>query len=102
MLSLPLLIMLTLPSSSAPDPLVQRRQPLHYGPGGDATPESQQRWIEQLVPMLLAKQPVQAIFWNQLSDATPHDFPHGGLFDAAGSPKPILDTFRLLHEQDAG
>ncbi len=94
LLGLPLLIMLTLPSSSAADPLARgASQPLHYGPGGDATPESQRRWVDAIVPMLLAKQPVQAIFWNQLSDAAPHDFPHGGLFDAAGAAKPILDGF---------
>jgi hypothetical protein len=100
LLGLPLLIMLTLPSSSAADPLARgAAQPLHFGPGGDATPDSQRKWIDNLVPTLLAKQPVQAIFWNQLSDTVSHDFPHGGLFDATGAPKPVLDTFRSLREQ---
>ena len=99
LLGLPLLVMLTLPSSSAADPLARgESRPLHYGPGGDATPESQRRWVDAVVPMLLAKQPVQAIFWNQLSDAAPHDFPHGGLFDAAGAPKSSLEAFRSLRE----
>ena len=97
---LPLLVMLTLPSSSAADTLARgAAQPLHYGPVGDATPESQRQWVERLVPVLLAKQPVQAIFWNQLRDAAPPAFPHGGLFDATGSPKPALATLRGLREQ---
>ena len=49
--------------------------------------------------MLLAKQPVQAIIWNQLSDAVPHDFPHGGLLDAAGQAKPCFEAFRNLRQQ---
>ena len=40
--------------------------------------------------MLLAKPIVHGIFWNQLLDSQPHEFPHGGLFDAAGSPKSAL------------
>ncbi len=49
--------------------------------------------------MLLAKQQVQAIFWNQLSDGVPHDFPHGGLFDATGTAKPALAALRSLRQQ---
>jgi hypothetical protein len=100
LLGLPLLVMLTLPSSSAADPLARSpAQPLPYAAAGGATPESQREWIEQFVPMLLAKQPVQGIFWNQLSDSVPHDFAHGGLFDAAGQAKPVVEAFRNLRQQ---
>ena len=51
------------------------------------------------VPMLLAKPAVQGIFWNQLADNFPHDFPHGGLIDAAGNPKPAIDALRKLRRQ---
>ena len=30
----------------------------------------------------MAKPAVQGVIWNQLRDNQPHDFPHGGLFDA--------------------
>jgi hypothetical protein len=32
------------------------------------------------------------VFWNQMRDDVPHDFPHGGLFDAQGLPKPALEA----------
>ncbi len=100
LLGLPLLVMATLPSASGPDPLARSAaQPLRFGLGGDATAESQCKWVEEFLPMLLAKQPVQAIFWNQLSDAVGHDFPHGGLFDAAGAPKPALEALRVLRTE---
>ena len=56
------------------------------------TSAQQQETVEWLVPLLLAKQCVQAIVWNQLHDGTAHAFPHGGLFDAQGHPKPALDV----------
>ena len=100
LLGLPLLVMLTLPSASTADPAARSGSPaLPYGPDGKATPESQCRWVERLVPMLLAKQRVQAVFWNHLSDAAPHDFPHSGLFDAAGAAKPALAALHAMRAQ---
>ena len=99
LLGLPLLVMLTLPSSSRSDPLARATSRAMNYAAGEPTPDSQRQWIEQFVPMLLAKQPVQAIIWNQLSDAVPHDFPHGGLLDAAGQAKPALEAFRNLRQQ---
>ena len=100
LLGLPLLVMLTLPSSAAADPLARSEaRPAGYGPQGESTPESQLRWVNELAPMLLAKQRVQAIFWNQASDAAPHDFAHGGLFDAAGTAKPALAALGRLRQQ---
>ena len=94
-LGLPLLAMLTLPSSPAANAQARSpAQPLPYGPGPAATPEGQRAWIEHYLPVLLAKQPVQGIFWNQLSDSAPHDFAQAGLFDAAGQPKPALEALR--------
>ncbi len=100
LLGLPLLVMLTLPSSAAADPLARGEgRPMRYGPQGECTPENQCHWVEELVPMLLAKQRVQAIFWNQASDAMPHDFAHGGLFDSAGAAKPALAALGRLRQQ---
>ena len=56
-------------------------------------------WIERHVPLLLAKPPVQVILWNQLSDAAPHHYPHGGLFDAQDQPKPALESLRKIRQQ---
>jgi hypothetical protein len=92
-LGMPLVVSLTAPSESTADPLARvRSSPL---PLGDTAPgEVQSRWIESLVPMLLAKPAVQAIIWNQLLDSVPHERPHGGLFDAQNKPKKAAITLR--------
>jgi hypothetical protein len=54
--------------------------------------DSQRRWIDELLPMLVAKQSVHAIVWNQVFDSVGHKFPHGGLFDASARPKPSLSS----------
>ncbi len=51
------------------------------------------------MPLLLAKPAVQGIYWSQLADNLPHDFPHGGLFDATGRPKPALEALGKLRRQ---
>jgi hypothetical protein len=93
LLGLPLYLLITVPSSDAPDPLA--RSSAHVLPAtasGGCSQGSQNLWINRFLPMLLAKPVVQGIIWNQLLDSQPHEFPHGGLFDAAGSPKAALAT----------
>jgi hypothetical protein len=51
------------------------------------------------VPLLLAKNAVQVIVWNQLSDATPHHYPNSGVFDASDKPKPALEALRKIRQQ---
>jgi hypothetical protein len=49
---------------------------------------------------MLAKGAVQGVFWNQLRDSVPHDFPRAGLFDDRGRPKPglrALAALRAIH-----
>jgi hypothetical protein len=90
LLGLPIYVLLTVPSSDQPDPLARNpARPLAAGPGG-CTQATQNLWVNRFVPMLLAKPIVQGIIWNQLLDSQPHEFAHGGLFDAAGSPKAAL------------
>lgn len=91
LLGLPLYVLLTVPSSDQADPLARNPARLLAGtsPGG-CTQATQNLWINRFVPMLLAKPIVQAILWNQLLDNQPHEYAHGGLFDAAGSPKAAL------------
>ena len=56
------------------------------------SPQSQKWWVDHLLPMLVAKQSVQAVVWNQVFDLLPHPLAHGGLFDATGRPKPSLGS----------
>ncbi len=96
---LPLLVSLTIPSDEKEDPLARLKSAVPTGgPPGVATPERQCEWAQRVVSVLLSKQAVQAVFWNQLSDAVPHDYAHGGLFDLAGEPKPIIDSLGRLRQ----
>jgi hypothetical protein len=96
MLGLPLVVSLTKASGGGVDPqAMSKSRPLPEEVPQLITPESQRQWIEQFVPLLLSKNFVQVVTWNQLHDSQPHDFPHGGLYDHAGKPKPALDA---LHE----
>jgi hypothetical protein len=66
-------------------------------PAGDQQ-DSQAAWASLVAPLMLARPSVQVVLWNQLADAEPHEFPHGGLFDAKGKPKPTLALLRELRK----
>ena len=90
-LGLPLVIFVTSPSSEAKDPLARSTaRPLPSLIAGGLSPQAQAKLIAQLIPLLIARQPVQAVVWNQWRDDLSHDFPHGGLYDTMGQPKPGL------------
>jgi hypothetical protein len=76
--NLPLLIEFMLPS----------------GAGTGAT--SEQSWIEQVIPVLLGKPAIQAVFWGRLTDAAGGLFADRGLFDGQGTPKPALRAFSTI------
>jgi hypothetical protein len=99
LLELPLLVALTLPSSSAEDPQTNGQIKVLSGEPNAVTPESQREWIERYVPLVLAKNAVQIVLWNQLTDAAPHHYPHGGLFDAADKAKPALDALKKIRQK---
>jgi hypothetical protein len=94
-LDVPLLVALTVPSSSQFDPLAQRRT----APLADTwTPAAQRAWVSRYVPMLLAKGSVQGVLWSQLRDSEPHAFPHGGLFDLRRHAKPALRQLASIRQ----
>jgi hypothetical protein len=93
-LGLPLLLTLTTPSGAGADEKARGpARPISFLPDGPSL-ESQAEWLHRLLPLLLGKQPVQAVIWNQLLDSQPHDFPHSGLFDSQDQPKPALAAFQ--------
>ena len=102
-LGLPLMVFLTAPDSEEEDPKAARniRPELTY-PTGDASQNSQAAWATSVAPLLLARTSVQVLLWNQLADSEPHEFPHGGLFDAKGKSKPTLRLLRELRKACAG
>jgi hypothetical protein len=92
-LNLPLIIFLRTPSG----PIVESDHPGCKTPL--ATPDEealssagQGKFVEQLLPVLLAKAFVQGIVWNQLSDVGQLEYPGAGLFDEQLKPKPVLNA----------
>ncbi len=63
------------------------------------TPSGQAAFADKLISLLLAKQFVQGIVWNELSDAAPQEFAGAGVLDASGEPKPLLDTLIDIRKQ---
>jgi hypothetical protein len=99
LLELPLLVALTYPSSASEDPKANGKIRVFSSEPDEITPQSQREWVERHVPLLLAKNVVQVVLWNQLSDAVPHHYPHGGLFNAADKPKPALDALKKMRQK---
>jgi hypothetical protein len=76
--NLPLLIEFTLPPSVLP------------------SDHGEQAWIEQVIPVLLGKPAIQAVFWGRLFDGQGRPFADRGLFDREGVPKPALRAFSAI------
>jgi hypothetical protein len=93
----PLLVSLTAPSAAGPDP--QALYPLPPSLGGQSDLAWQRTVVDHIVPVLLAKNSVQAIVWNQWTDTHPHEFAHGGLIDATGKAKPALKSLAELKKR---
>ncbi len=98
LLGLPLIPILSIPSACEADSLASRSaaSPIRSLRSDCPSMDSQKRWVELLLPMLVAKQSVQAILWNQVFDSAIHRFAHGGLFDACSKPKPSLGSVIAL------
>lgn len=100
MLGLPLIVMFTIPSSLEADHLASGRSvvvPSSFPQG--LSPQDQKRIVDRFFPALLAKQPVQALVWNEVFDSLPHRYAHGGLFNAQALPKPALSSLLALRRE---
>src|SRR4029079_281260 len=99
-LGLPLQVTLAFPSSATHDP--EQTTDLEVDPASWKSPvsdEAQEAWIDDYLPLLLAKPAVLAVFWNHLSDAQPHRFPHAGLVRADGQAKASHASIVRLRER---
>lgn len=95
LLGLPLMVSLVVPGGSGDD--------LKAGSTSRPTPddwttERQEEWVRNFLPVMLSKTAIQAVLWNQLSDAEPHEFPHGGLYAGDSQPKPAVATITALRQ----
>lgn len=99
-LGVPLVLQLTMPSSDTADPLARHQEKPHYcQPFGPFNATEQAAVMKKLGMLLLAKQPVQALFWNQVRDDSPHDYPLGGLVDMGGKLKPLVSVLAKLRAE---
>lgn len=90
LLGLPLMVLLTAPSSAAADDAAKLKSPVTPGLAPVVSPQWQREVASHVVPMLLSKNNVQAVIWNQWTDTQTRDFGSAGLIDASGKPKPAL------------
>jgi len=99
LLGVPLQLTLGYPSANAADP--QADANLRVGAGhwrNGFTPAVQAEWAAGFTALGLCKPYVRGVSWTHFSDADPHQFPHCGLVDALGQPKPALECLRELRE----
>lgn len=97
-LGLPLYVWLAIPSDSARDRRARMAaQPVSLR-ANQPSSQSQADLAEHLILHLLSHPGVEGICWAELADDRPHDFPHAGLLDARGGPKPLGGSLRALRE----
>ena len=101
-LGVPLVLFFTAPSSASADPLAKQVGRTIPNLAPSLKPKWQRKLVESLLPLMLAKQSVQAFAWNQFQDDMPHGYPHGGLVDARGQPKLALQTIAQLRKEMLG
>jgi hypothetical protein len=99
LLGVPLSLTLGYPASAEDDPLADSELRVDAGRWRDGfTPEMQAGWADAFANLAACKPFVQTVRWTHFSDAEPHLFPHCGLADAQGQPRPALARLRALRE----
>jgi hypothetical protein len=92
-------LQLTLGYPSADGKLAHADPDLRVGLGhwrDGYTAAAQADWAAAFAAVVLCKPYVRAVYWTHFADAEPHQFPHCGLIDAAGQPKPALQQLVRL------
>lgn len=100
LLNLPLHVWMSFPSSTTTDPLADPSVRVEVSQWPEAPDESiQANWAAKWIALAVAKPFVRSVTWTQLSDATPHAYPHGGLYDAKNVPKPMLSWLKSFRRE---
>ncbi len=100
LLGVPLRVTLGYPSDSGADALGDPEVKVAAGNWrGGFGPEVQAAWAATFAALALCKPHVQGVQWCHFADAEPHQFPHCGLADDTGKPKPALEKLRRLREE---
>jgi hypothetical protein len=99
LLGVPLSVTLGYPAAEGPDPDADPDMRLDAGRWREGfMPETQAGWADAFAAVAACKPFVQGVRWTHFSDAEPHLFPHCGLVDCQGQPRPALARLRALRE----
>jgi hypothetical protein len=63
------------------------------------SPDAQADWAAAFAAVCLCKPYVRSVLWCHFHDGEPHQFPHCGLIDGNGQPKPALQKLTRLRTQ---
>ncbi len=101
MLGPPLEVVLSLPASGGTDPNATEHGQAIWAPGWNGSPSEQVQaeWGSSLAALALCWPKVRSVTWDPWLDADPHLVPHGGLLDASGHPRPLLERLRALRNE---
>lgn len=100
LLGTPLQVALAYPAASDADPRADADERTHAGHWrGGFSPAVQADWASHFAGLAVCKPYVRAARWMHFSDAVPHAYPHCGLVDAAGQPKPALAVIQQLRAE---
>ncbi len=100
LLGVPLRVTLGYPAAAGPDPGADQEMTVAAGSWREGlTPAVQAEWASAFAALVLCKPAVHAVLWTHFSDAEAHQFPHCGLLDSQGNPRPALARLRELRER---
>jgi hypothetical protein len=100
MLGVPLRVTMGYPATAGPDPAADPEMAVTGGWWRcPPTPPAQAEWAATFLELALCKPAVQAVLWSHFCDAAQHQFPHCGLCDAKGQPRPVLARLREIRER---
>jgi hypothetical protein len=100
LLGVPLQVTLGYPSARGEDPRADVDQSVTAGYWRDGfNPATQADWAEAYAALAVSKPFIRGVHWAHLTDSRPHCWPHCGLIDAAGQPKPAMQRLAQLREK---
>ncbi len=107
-LGIPLVASMSIPISLQSDPLAWQKANVvsnwKLPRNGDAFPPHEPKnnsanYALEAIQMLMAKQQIHGVFWNQHSDRQKHNYPNSGLIDSKGCPRTLLDGLIQLRSR---
>lgn len=100
LLNLPLYIDMVFPSSAAADSKADPSVRVETSQWPTSPDEvSQAAWASRWMALAIAKPFVRSVTWLQPTDATPHLFPHGGLYRPDQTAKPIVGWLKSFRRE---